>query len=181
MNNNILLIFFLIGLLINTFQISAQRKKIDYSCDINQISRSGQKVGFWRQETDYHHKADEIYYEDGLKCRVYRVYSEKNNELQYFGVVSKDKETKVYDFSEYGHLLSCVKDFKKNTNPMIVDKILYAYPRNQCYITYYYPNGIIESEGVYVYFEDYSIDYYEYGEWKYYSDKGELVETKYFK
>ena len=42
----------------------------------------------------------------------------------------------------------------------------------------YYPSGAVKSEGYMVCDEDFMVDFWEIGEWKYYDESGNLIKTK---
>ena len=174
--------------LLSTNQLSAQRKEIDYSSNINQYDDNGQKKGFWRYT--FWDSVDELYYNNGLRVGVFRSYECHNEDntppfLSLLSVLKDDYEVSEYHFGEEGHLLYFLKDFKENTYPMPIERELSCYPEYQCYCVKYHLNGFKESEGILIcnyYYSDSEEDIlYEYGEWKYYSDNGELIKTKYFR
>ena len=56
------------------------------------------------------------------------------------------------------------------------------YKENQyeSYLKKYRTNGLLQEEGIALYFDHPIADYIEHGKWKYYDCKGNLVETKEF-
>ncbi len=64
------------------------------------------------------------------------------------------------------------------------DSIYTGYPccrifcKYKCHRIDYYPSGAVKSEGYMVCDEDFMVDFWEIGEWKYYDESGNLIKTK---
>ena len=48
----------------------------------------------------------------------------------------------------------------------------------KCHSIDYYPSGAVKSEGYMVCDEDFMVDFWEIGEWKYYDEAGNLIKTE---
>ena len=162
--------------LLFSFFASAQ---IDYNAPINQYNANGQKEGFWREDR----RVDvlELYYKNGERSGVFRCLSIKGR-LRILGEYKEGKEIGTwYFFNDKGFLEFIQKDFGPNTQPILSDGEEFVLPY-RCYHISYYPNGVIESEGILLWEISSQSDFtWEYGEWKYYDQTGKLIKTKVFK
>ena len=170
-----ILILALIGLAIN-IQTFPQIKD---ASQINQYNADGKKDGFWKEDLGY--QFEETYYHNGLKNGIFKAY--RNGKLSYFGEYKNGGMCGTwYYFDDFGGLVGIQKEFQKN------DKLIPAVHRasgiaeEQCYTISFYPNGVKESEGILLWDESPESDMtFEYGEWKYYDEQGNLIKTKIFK
>ena len=107
------------------------------------------------------------------------VVSANKKRLYSFGEFSNGEYSGVwYNFGDDGTLLSMQKDFKKTTCEIPQKHKAQGTCPYQCYSISYHPNGHKQSEGILLW--DVSPDAdttFEYGEWKYYNEKGELVQV----
>jgi antitoxin component YwqK of YwqJK toxin-antitoxin module len=151
-----------------------------YAEKVNQLNSKGQKEGFWKEDLKY--QITETYYYNGLKLGIFKAFSKKG-ELTCLGEYKNDTITGVwYHFGDFGHLIMIQKNFKKNSQPIPAEHHAQGSCPYQCYGISYYPNGVKKSEGILLWDESPESDFtFEYGEWKYYNDKGELIKTKIFK
>lgn len=160
-----------------SFFASAQ---IDYDAPINQYNANGQKEGFWREKID-EGTIFELYYINGKRSGVFKYFSGKGA-LISFGEYKDGKEIGTwYFFNDKGFLEFIQKDFGPNTQPILSDGEEFVLPY-RCYHISYYPNGVIESEGILLWEISSQSDFtWEYGEWKYYDQTGKLIKTKVFR
>lgn len=159
------------------FCIHAQK---DYMNKVNQLNSKGQKEGYWIEDRGF--DTIELYYKDGQKSGLFKSYSKKGV-LSAFGEYINGEITGIwYYFGDRGHLIMVQKDFSINADTIILENgRKYFYPR-KCYTISYYPNGIMEEEGILLWNDDPEMDdVQKYGEWKYYDETGSLVKTKQFK
>lgn len=105
------------------------------------------------------------------------------NELVSMGEYKNDIETGIwYIFGDYGHLLMMQSDFQKNTYQIPLEHHAQGICPYRCYSISFHPNGSKKSEGVLLWDESADSDFvFEYGEWKYYDESGELIKIKEFK
>jgi hypothetical protein len=63
---------------------------------------------------------------------------------------------------------------------VLIDKYrgLTKTPIRQAYMIEYYPTGVIKKEGIILYDSSMEVDFYEYGSWKFYNEKGELIKVE---
>ena len=163
--------------LLFSFFASAQ---IDYDVPINQYNANGQKEGFWREKID-EGTIFELYYINGKRSGVFKYFSGKGA-LISFGEYKDGKEIGTwYFFHDTGYVVAILKDFGPNTQPILSDGEEFVLPY-RCYHISYYPNGVIESEGILLWEISSQSDFtWEYGEWKYYDQTGKLIKTKVFR
>lgn len=163
--------------LLFSFFASAQ---IDYDAPINQYNANGQKEGFWREKID-EGTIFELYYINGKRSGVFKYFSGKGA-LISFGEYKDGKEIGTwYFFHDKGYLVAIQKDFGPNTQSILSDGEEFVLPY-RCYHISYYPNGVIESEGILLWEISSQSDFtWEYGEWKYYDQTGKLIKTKVFR
>lgn len=159
------------------FYVHAQKSYID---KINQFNDKGQKEGYWTEDRDF--DTIELYYRNGQKSGVFKSYSKKGTLLSFGEYIDGKITGTWYYFGDKGHLMMIQKNFNINTDTVIIDnKKKYLYPY-KCYTISYYPSGIIKEEGILLWNDDPIMDdSREYGEWKYYNEKGELIRTKEFR
>ena len=171
------LIFIVFTILIPAF-LSAQKNPKD---QINQYNSNGEKEGYWVEDRGF--DIIETYYRNGRMSGVFKSYTTTEPKtLRYFGEFENGKLIgSWYLFYEDGHILSKETDFAKNTDSVVLyNNVKFVYP-NKCYTYSFYPNGQIKSEGVLLFDESPDLDdTREYGEWKYYDEEGNLIETKNF-
>jgi hypothetical protein len=172
-----LFIMILTGLVLN-INIFAQK---GYAEKVNQLNSKGQKEGLWIKEDKYHKYF--MYYQNDVLNGTYSVVNTAKNVLCNFGQYLNGKHYGIwYYYGDFGHLLMVQKDFIKNDKPIPAEHHAQGSCPYQCYCITYYPNGIKKSEGILLWNEDPEDDFtFEYGEWKYYDDTGNLIKTKIFK
>ncbi|MDR0833625.1 MAG: hypothetical protein LBN93_05495 [Candidatus Symbiothrix sp.] len=172
-----LFIIILTGLALN-LNILAQK---GYAEKINQFNDKGQKEGLWIEEDKYHKYF--MYYQNDVLNGTYYVINTAKNVLSSLGQYLNGKHYGIwYYFGAFGHLIMIQKNFKKNDKPIPAEHHAQGTCLYQCYSISYYPNGNKESEGILLWDESPESDFtFEYGEWKYYADTGELIKTKNFK
>ncbi|WP_418424494.1 hypothetical protein [Alistipes putredinis] len=110
------------------------------------------------------------------------LFPSENKPLISFGEYKDGKEIGTwYFFHDKGYLVAIQKDFGPNTQPILSDGEEFVLPY-RCYHISYYPNGVIESEGILLWEISSQSDFtWEYGEWKYYDQTGKLIKTKVFR
>lgn len=170
-------LFLLIMMFVNHF-VFAQK---EFSDKINLFNIQGQKEGLWIEKSTYY--IDYMYFCNGKPNGMFYRVKKSTNSLIYFGELTNGEYSGIwYYFSDYGHLLALQKDFKKNDKPIPAEHYARGDCPYQCYSITYYPNGVKKSEGILLWNEDPESDLtFEYGEWKYYDETGELIKTKVFK
>ncbi|MBX9188463.1 hypothetical protein HCG69_10315 [Bacteroides sp. K03] len=159
-----------------SFCVCAQK---EYNDKVNKRNNKGQKEGYWIEDRGF--DTIELYYQNGRKSGVFKSYSKKGT-LDAFGEYTDGRKSGTwYYFGDRGHLEMIQKDFKINTDTVSLDNnARYIYPY-KCYTITYYPNGIVQNEGILLWDEDSELDTVrEYGEWKYYDESGKLIRTKVF-
>lgn len=170
-------ILFICFLFLNSISSFAQKDSLN---EMNQLNSKGQKEGYWVEKSEY--DTIELYYKKGKKSGLFKSYSKKGT-LSAFGEYAENIITGIwYYFGNEGHLDMIQKDFKTNTDIVLLDngeKYLYPY---KCYTILYYPNGKIKREGVLLWDEDPELDtVHEFGEWKYYNEEGKFIRIENFK
>lgn len=171
------LIFIVFTFLIPAF-LSAQKNPKD---QINQYNSNGEKEGYWVEDRGF--DIIETYYRNGRMSGVFKSYTTTEPKtLRYFGEFEDGEVVgKWYHFDSNGQIWIQQMDFGVNTDTVILyDNVKFVYP-HKCRTKIYYPNGLIKSEGILLWDEDPELDdVREYGEWKYYDEEGNLIETKNF-
>jgi antitoxin component YwqK of YwqJK toxin-antitoxin module len=162
---------------LTSYSISAQK---GYADKINQSNSEGQKEGFWKEDLKY--QTTETYYHNGLKSGLFKAFSKKG-ELSCLGEYTKNEITGTwYYFGDYGHLIMIQSYFQKNTFKIPLEHQAQGVCPFRCYCIDFYPNGNKKSEGIMLFDKDPESDFtFEYGEWKYYDENGNLTKTKVFK
>lgn len=154
------------------------------TAQINQYNSKGQKEGYWIEDRGF--DRIETYYCNGKKSGLFKSYTKDNiPTLKFFGAYHNDKVTgKWYYFDEWGRLLFTESNITPNRDTVtLYGERKYVY-RNKSYTTDYYPSGQIKREGIVLWDDEGDIEsgnFHEYGEWKYYDEDGNLIETKIFK
>ena len=102
----------------------------------------------------------------------------KKSVLFLFGEYTADNISGTwYMFGDEGELRCTIDSIELNK-----DSIYTGYCRifckYKCYCADYYPSGAVKSEGYMVCDEDFMVDFWEIGEWKYYDESGNLIKTK---
>jgi antitoxin component YwqK of YwqJK toxin-antitoxin module len=136
----------------------------------------GRKQGLWVDDDEV---AVTVYYKDNKRDGVYIAYSQVSCSVIRFGEYSKGIPCgKWYYFDERNHLEFTEENIQRNTK--------YTWKRENgievpyeftSYLRDYYTNGIIKDEGQVLYNEDAQIESDKIGTWKYYDEKGKLIET----
>ena len=166
-------ILFLLGVII-PLEGFCQREYVDR---INEYNDKGQKDGYWIEDG---FRLVECYYKDGIKDGICKTFSPNRN-LTFFSAFKEGLLTgPLYHFGDKGHLILIQDDFTLNDFPITIEGKKQI-PPNRCYTINFHPNGRAKSEGILLYYEDSMLDNtFEYGEWKYYDESGNLIETKNF-
>jgi antitoxin component YwqK of YwqJK toxin-antitoxin module len=124
----------------------------------------------------------EIYYHNGKKNGIYKVYSHTGS-LRYFGEYKDDMKIGIwYYFENDGRLMMILTNFEEGQFDIPKTSVLLGdYLPHKGYCVDYYPNGMKQDEGILLWDNSPESDFAcEYGEWKYYDENGNLTETKYF-
>ena len=141
--------------------------------EINKLDHEGLHTGLWVENQGEQTRF--CFYKKGVLDGPCWIISANEKRLYSFGEFSNGEYSGVwYSFGDDGVLLSMQKDFGKTTYE--IPQTHRAQGTYQCYTINYYPNGCKQSEGILLW--DVSPDAdttFEYGEWKYYDDKGKLV------
>jgi len=146
---------------------------------INQANKQGKKEGLWIENNT--HYIDYMYYHNGNPNGMFYRIKKTNNSLVWLGELSNGDYSGIYYmFSDYGHLIEEMKDFQKNIKKSIEHQTQ-GICHFSCYCINYYPNGNKKSEGTLLFDDTPVMDSFEYGEWKYYDENGNLTKTKVFK
>ena len=154
-------------------------KEICSEC--NKTDSAGRKQGLW-VNVDGNYRS-EIHYKDGMRSGISKIFSA--GKLSMVGGYTDDKPDSIwYHYSE-GKLIMTFENYNTPNYDTISrewDSKRYV-PDYKSYFKGYHSNGNIEEEGWLLYnkdedpVSDLSI---EYGTWKRYNDKGELIGiTKY--
>jgi len=154
----------------------------EISSDYNKTDNSGKKQGLWIEK--YGLIRIERYYKDGICSGVYKQFN-SDGDLLVLGEYTNDKMSGIWYYYNYGQLWITFEDFAENYDTITSEGNKERYvPDYKCYSKAYYSNGNLKDEGWLLWNEgdspvsDFSV---EYGTWKYYNEKGELVKTKEYK
>jgi len=172
--------------------------KLSPCSDCNKTDRYGKKQGLWMElgknlnsEIYYY---SETYYKDGVKNGVSKHYKLKKSNLRYFSLREfKDGNLtgNIYIFGGRGDnngsaILAIYRNITENTD--IIVKLQHGEDDEDCeeekfpykaYYEGYYPSGILNSEGIVLFYESpEEVHNFNYGTWKYYNEKGELMKTE---
>jgi len=136
----------------------------------------GNKVGLWVENNGQ----IEVYYKDGLRDGVFRLYEGNTWRLTLFGEFRNGRRVGIwYFFDREGYLYWVEKDIGENLGLSVKrDDGKSIVPKFRSYITEYYPNGVVKAEGIALYNEDPVIDYFKKGIWKYYDASGRPIRTE---
>ena len=144
---------------------------------MNRVNDLGQREGYWRDSLG-EGITHELYYKGGKKDGLYKRFY--RNKLFLFGEYTADNISGTwYVFGDEGELVSI-----HNSIEFSKDSIYTGYPccrifyKYKCYRIDYYPSGAVKSEGYMVCDEDFMVDFWEIGEWKYYDEAGNLIKTE---
>ena len=144
---------------------------------MNRVNDLGQREGYWRDSLG-EGITHELYYKGGKKDGLFKCFI--RNELFLFGEYTADNMSGTwYMFGDEGELRCTIDSIEFNK-----DSIYTGYPccrifrKYKCYCTDYYPGGGVEKEGYMVCDEEFEIEIWEIGEWKYYDESGNLIKTK---
>ena len=143
--------------------------------EINKQDHEGLRTGLWVENQGEQTRF--CFYQKGVLDGPCWIISANEKRLYSFGEFSNGEYSGVwYSFGDDGVLLSMQKDFGKTTYEIPQTHRAQGTCPYQCYTISYHPNGCKQSEGILLW--DVSPDAdttFEYGEWKYYDDKGKLV------
>lgn len=160
------------------FSLSAYAQK-EFANTSNQVNKQGQKEGLWIQ--DNKNFIDYEYYHGGKHNGLFYRVRKSNNSLVWLGELVKDSYTgKFLMFSDYGHLITEMKDFQANSYSIPDIHNAKGVCRFRCICTNFYPNGTKKSEGILLFDDSPENDCFEYGEWKYFDESGQQTKTKVF-
>ena len=144
---------------------------------MNRGNDLGQREGYWRDSLG-EGITHELYYKGGKKDGLFKCFS--RNDLFVLGEYTADNISGTwYVFGDEGELVSI-----HNSIEFSKDSIYTGYPccrifyKYKCYRIDYYPSGAVKSEGYMVCDEDFMVDFWEIGEWKYYDEAGNLIKTE---
>ena len=144
---------------------------------MNRVNDLGQREGYWRDSLG-EGITHELYYKGGKKDGLFKCFS--RNDLFVLGEYTADNISGTwYVFGDEGELVSI-----HNSIEFSKDSIYTGYPccrifyKYKCYRIDYYPSGAVKSEGYMVCDEEFEIEIWEIGEWKYYDESGNLIKTK---
>ena len=144
---------------------------------MNRVNDLGQREGYWRDSLG-EGITHELYYKGGKKDGLFKCFI--RNELFLFGEYTADNMSGTwYMFGDEGELRCTIDSIEFNK-----DSIYTGYPccrifrKYKCYCTDYYPGGGVEKEGYMVCDEEFEIEIWEIGEWKYYDEAGNLIKTE---
>ena len=144
---------------------------------MNRVNDLGQREGYWRDSLG-EGITHELYYKGGKKDGLFKCFS--RNDLFVLGEYTADNISGTwYVFGDEGELVSI-----HNSIEFSKDSIYTGYPCCRIFYKYkyyridYYPSGAVKSEGYMVCDEDFMVDFWEIGEWKYYDEAGNLIKTK---
>jgi len=144
---------------------------------MNRVNDLGQREGYWRDSLG-EGITHELYYKGGKKDGLFKCFI--RNELFLFGEYTADNMSGTwYMFGDEGELRCTIDSIEFNK-----DSIYTGYPccrifcKYKCHSIDYYPSGAVKSEGYMVCDEEFEIEIWEIGEWKYYDESGNLIKTK---
>ena len=144
---------------------------------MNRVNDLGQREGYWRDSLG-EGITHELYYKGGKKDGLFKCFS--RNDLFVLGEYTADNMSGTwYVFGDEGELVYTLDSIELNK-----DSIYTGYPccrifrKYKCYCTDYYPGGGVEKEGYMVCDEEFEIEIWEIGKWKYYDESGNLIKTK---
>ncbi|PWM64406.1 MAG: hypothetical protein DBX61_11675 [Clostridiales bacterium] len=142
---------------------------------MNRVNDLGQREGYWRDSLG-EGITHELYYKGGKKDGLFKCFS--RNDLFVLGEYTADNMSGTwYVFGDEGELVYTLDSIELNK-----DSIYTGYCRifckYKCHSIDYYPSGAVKSEGYMVCDEDFMVDFWEIGEWKYYDESGNLIKTK---
>lgn len=142
---------------------------------MNRLNSKGLKTGLWHEG-----KSVYSYYKNGLRNGVYLKYYGTKGKLAEFGTYyDGERVGKWYYFTIDRFLEYVVKDIKANNEEFAnMDGSGYLKPEYRGHVISYYPNGEKKDEGEGVFYKGGKIIYFRIGVWRYYDDKGRLVEMK---
>ena len=142
---------------------------------VNQLNSKGLKAGLWHEGQNVY-----SYYKDGSRNGVYWKYYSAKGKLAEFGTYyNGEKVGKWYYFTVDRFLEYVVKDIRCNNEEVKnMDGSSYLKPEYRCHATSYYPNGEKKEEGEGLFYRNGKIIYFKIGKWKYYDNKGRLVEIR---
>ncbi|HHT51661.1 MAG TPA: hypothetical protein GX007_00560 [Bacteroidales bacterium] len=144
---------------------------------INFTDENGKKQGFWIEDNECAYYVDDVLH--GLSIS----YFKKNHNLFRIGEFENGEYAGTWMFfdEKVGYLSCKIFDIKLNDGKkVLIDKYrgLTKTPIRQAYMIEYYPTGVIKKEGIILYDSSMEVDFYEYGSWKFYNEKGELIKVE---
>jgi len=141
----------------------------------NQKDKNGNKQGFWIEENGL----KECYYSNNKYDGVFKYYH-KNRVLYCIGEFKEGREIGTwYFFDDKGRLTSKLVNITENNQEILLDdQVTKKKPLFKAYLLNYYSNGKVESEGIVLFDDDFEENYYEFGLWKYYNEKGLIIKTE---
>jgi antitoxin component YwqK of YwqJK toxin-antitoxin module len=170
-----------IFLLLNIYLITLAQE--GYEKDkLNRVNANGQKEGLWIDDSNRDWRY-EMYYKNGVLHGIYKEFSKARCNLSTLGEYTNGKMSGTwYYFGTYGFTIMIFTDFMDNKDTVKEsDYIGIVVPPNKCYFRSYHPNGSIESEGWTLFWDNLIAESCDYGEWKFYDEKGNLIKTKVYR
>lgn len=161
---------------ITNYQEQIQQQ--DKDTTINKKDSQERKQGLWIEDNGL----KEVYYLNGLKNSVYKVYFAKTGKLEVLGWYQQDKPIgDWYYFDETSRLFMIEKPSGENKEIRVRnDEGAFILLPFKSYVKLYNKNGTIAKEGLALYDEDIQIEFYMYGDWKYYDETGKLIKEENF-
>ena len=159
------------AVLTNESQNTAQTQSKDTS--FNQTDRQGRKQGLWIEGNGL----KEVYYLNSKKNGINKSYFKKTGKLESLGWYKQDKPIGIwYYFDETNRLFLSEQILVENKKLKVKnDEGNFILMPFQSYVKLYHKNGLIAKEGTALYDEDVLIDFYMYGNWKYFDEAGQLI------
>ena len=155
-------------------------KKSGFVQEYNLRDSNGLKEGIWVNE--YPAERVETNYYNGKRHGVCVAYSRKSNKISSIGEYRNNAMSGTwYMFDDYGILLYKVEDIVENKDYYsFADGTRYygGKPKHKAHCVNYYPNGNVESEGAILFSDSFESESSQYGMWKYYDEKGNLIKTE---
>jgi antitoxin component YwqK of YwqJK toxin-antitoxin module len=150
-----------------------QDKKASKDSSLNQKDNQGRKQGLWIENDGL----SEVYYWNGLKSGIYKVYFAKTGKLEALGDYEQDKPVgSWYYFDETSRLFMIERKLGEGKEIKLKnDEGSYIILANKSFIKVYNKNGILIRKGLAIYDEDVQLEFFMYGLWKYYDETGKLI------
>lgn len=173
-----LLLFGIVIFTISSFNLYSQSTKVDGF--LNKYNTDGEKTGLWITENDAGYR-NAAYYKNGKNHGISVYYDLRSGYLSLFAEFTEGAPSgHWFYFGYYGQLIGERFDFKRNDITLHLSSGDIC-PTTYCYSVSYYDTGVIESEGVELFFDLGEFDdFWKYGLQKYYFEDGTLKEQRYY-